>query len=1236
MRVPNLSLRLLTTFVLLLLFAKLVENNTLFPKFDERHARKIQKIFLQKEQNVHGYMDMLERCIDAPDQEACRISFHTEHRNGLKKQGLYLFVYRNDTLDYWSTNEVTVTETYSKSDLDKPFVSLNNGRYASFVRKHGDYNIVGLILIKTVYLYENKYLQPSFQKDFKLPAVVKYSSQYVPDCYPINDSQGRFVWSLIFDSTCRYQYQIYVPAGAYLAAIFILFLLLNSVFQRLRNPTLKNIFLPLLAILLVSMRYTMQHYQFPTVFYELGLFEPVHFGTTWFPSFGELCLWCIFSCFFVLVLYRYLRFPLFYEHRGKYFAYVGMSLAVTIVSFFGISMLLRTLVIDSADIFEGPNRTFLLNGFSLLGYGVIMLYLLSFFLLLDKTLQLCKQELNFYQFLISYVIILSLAVIGWSLAGLKVSFSAIFFLSGMVYIMGALRLRKTVRFKYSHYVLIVFVAALYVSVYINRYSFLKYEDHKKTLVTNLAMQHDLTAEFFLIDISDRIIKDTLLAEIAYNYKFMKPGENDVLNYVTRKHFYSSYWNSYTFQCVVCADIDSLTVDNKREEPDCVGYFKRMIYNAGDEKLPRSEFYYINWMRSDATASYLGWFRKETETGPPLHIFIELRTSATTSNVLGYPELLLDSRTGKESNMNGYSYAKYNNNRRINQSGPYKYNLSGDIFQTDTSEYHTVRADGMDHLVYRPDKNNMIVLSSYSPKPGDLIINFSYIFIIFFVVVSLCLLIFYLPVIKRGFQWNFRNKIQYSMIAVLLFSFAIIGVWTVSYINRQYQNKNNDMLDEKMQAIHSELSETILMQKSLDKHRYENGDMLTGVLMYYRSIFFTDINIFDVNGQLIVTSLPDIFDRGLVGRQINPDAYIPLSFKKRASTLEHEDIGGLSYISAYEPFVDNENKVIAFLNLPYFTQQDALTEEISNVIITITNFYMVIILLTVIISIVVSDQITQPLIMLQDKFRSIRLGAKNEPVQYAGHDEIGGLVKEYNRAIDELARSATRLARSERESAWREMAKQIAHEINNPLTPMKLSIQHLKRAYDNKSERFDEYMEKISRSLVEQIDTLSSIATEFSNFAKMPAAQNQQIDLIAKINNVVPLFAVDENKRAFHTDFHGLTTASIYADKEQISRVFINLIKNALQAIPKDRQAEIYIDVLKINRILWVRIKDNGMGIPDEMQEKIFRPNFTTKSSGMGMGLAIVRNIIESAGGTINFKTKQGVGTTFIISLPSAD
>ncbi|MDR2848529.1 MAG: GHKL domain-containing protein, partial [Bacteroidales bacterium] len=593
------------------------------------------------------------------------------------------------------------------------------------------------------------------------------------------------------------------------------------------------------------------------------------------------------------------------------------------------------------------------------------------------------------------------------------------------------------------------------------------------------------------------------------------------------------------------------------------------------------------------------------------------------------------QTSKENNLNGYSFAKYHNNRRISQSGAFNYNLSGDIFQptqpSQQMDYHTMVSDGMEHLVYFPDPSNMIVLSSHNPNVMDLIINFSYSFILAFLLVTIIFL-FFIPA-RTIFQWNLRKKIQFSMIITIIVSFGVIGVYTFSHINKQYMNKHHDAINGKMQSVYKELQNALHLQNNQTQWKSDTDD-LTEWLLLFRGMFSTDINLYDVDGSLLATSVPDVFDRGLISRQINPDAFIKLIYGQKASIVEYESIGSLKYISAYEPFMDNNNNVVAFLNLPYFTQQDELKEEISGLVVAIINFYMIIIFITVIISVIIGNQITYPLNLLQEKFKNIKLGEKNEPIRYVKNDEIGRLVKEYNRAIDELAISANRLARSERESAWRDMAKQIAHEINNPLTPMKLSIQHLKRAWDNKSDRFSEYIEKISHSLIEQIDNLSAIATEFSNFAKMPTVNNQLMDILVSINDVVALFATGDNKRAFHTNFHGLSTAMVFADKEQLSRVFINLFKNSLQAIPKDRKPQILVDVQQLNRMIWVRIKDNGMGIPKDMQEKIFQPNFTTKSSGMGVGLNIVRSIIESTGGTISFNTKPHEGTAFILSLPS--
>jgi len=328
----------------------------------------------------------------------------------------------------------------------------------------------------------------------------------------------------------------------------------------------------------------------------------------------------------------------------------------------------------------------------------------------------------------------------------------------------------------------------------------------------------------------------------------------------------------------------------------------------------------------------------------------------------------------------------------------------------------------------------------------------------------------------------------------------------------------------------------------------------------------------------------------------------------------------------------ENKLLAYLNLPYFTKQDVLTREISNMVVGIVNFYLLLISISVLVAVFISVRITQPLQMLQSKFGKITLGKTNEIIDYESDDEIGGLIKEYNHMVEQLAESAELLARSERESAWREMAKQIAHEIKNPLTPMKLSVQHLKRSWKDNPENWEQNLERIAQTLVEQIDTLSSIATEFSNFAQMPKPKNVTINLGNKITRTVELFEKTSEVQ-FVTEFRNDSPVIVFADKEQLSSVFINLIKNAIQAIPMEREGiiKIIIDTEKESAV--IRISDNGKGIPEELGDKLFQPNFTTKSSGMGMGLAIVKNIIDNAGGRISYETRFDEGTTFIVELP---
>jgi nitrogen fixation/metabolism regulation signal transduction histidine kinase len=296
-----------------------------------------------------------------------------------------------------------------------------------------------------------------------------------------------------------------------------------------------------------------------------------------------------------------------------------------------------------------------------------------------------------------------------------------------------------------------------------------------------------------------------------------------------------------------------------------------------------------------------------------------------------------------------------------------------------------------------------------------------------------------------------------------------------------------------------------------------------------------------------------------------------------------------------------------------------------------NLYVLLFLASIIAAVFIANQITRPLVVIQENLQKMQLGKRNEPIQYNRKDEIGSLVREYNKKVDELAVSAELLARSERESAWREMAKQIAHEIKNPLTPMKLNIQYLQRA-KGKNEEYNEFLDRVTSTLIEQIDNLSNIATEFSNFAKIPTARNQVFCLAEQLKKSIDLYE-SHSEIDIKFDSNGYENIQVNADREQLSRAIINLIRNAIQAIPEGRKGEIKMKLDRRQHMAVISVKDNGSGIDAELRDKLFSPSFTTKTSGMGLGLSIVKNIVENFAGKIWFETEMGKGTTFYLEIP---
>jgi nitrogen fixation/metabolism regulation signal transduction histidine kinase len=352
--------------------------------------------------------------------------------------------------------------------------------------------------------------------------------------------------------------------------------------------------------------------------------------------------------------------------------------------------------------------------------------------------------------------------------------------------------------------------------------------------------------------------------------------------------------------------------------------------------------------------------------------------------------------------------------------------------------------------------------------------------------------------------------------------------------------------------------------------------------------------------------------------------------KNQSYFSHQDqIGKLNYRSAYLPITNEALKQIGFINLQLFGQQEAYEQQIESFFKAAINVFVLLLAISVFIALVVSNWLIGPLQVVARSVRNLELGKNNQKISYQNDDEIGALVKAYNEKLAELEQAAQQIARSERESAWRDLAQQIAHEIKNPLTPMKLNIQHLLRKMETEDADAKDLAQKSLPSLIEQIDALARMANEFARFAKLPEPNFERLELNGFLDQATTLFDEDQTKIHFQPNN---TLLWVSADKDMLNQVFHNLLLNAKQATVNTAEAQISVKASVEEDHVEIAIQDNGIGIDAEQQERIFTPYFTTKSSGSGIGLSVVRQIIEKHNGSIRFESIPNKGTTFYIRL----
>jgi signal transduction histidine kinase len=548
----------------------------------------------------------------------------------------------------------------------------------------------------------------------------------------------------------------------------------------------------------------------------------------------------------------------------------------------------------------------------------------------------------------------------------------------------------------------------------------------------------------------------------------------------------------------------------------------------------------------------------------------------------------------------------------------------------------------DELWYRASGNKVVVIAKKQDTVMERITLFSYLFCSFLFLVALLQSI--VLILKAGDDWktlnvfgqmNIRSQVHGTIIFISVFSFLVIGIATISFFINRYNRNNIDKLSRTSGIMVKEMKKRLNAYGTFDDivKIYEpgvNAD-LKRLIDEVSDIHDVDVNVYDLEGDLQVSSEDEVYERGILSTKMHPKAFYHLQRMRQVQYVQEESMSSLKYLSIYAAVPDAEGKVYAYLNIPYFLSQIDLNQEISNFLITIINLNAFIFLIAGVIALFITNRITRSFSLIGDKMKAIQLGKTNEEIFWDRDDEIGDLVTHYNKMVQQLEESASALAKSEREGAWREMARQVAHEIKNPLTPMKLSIQYLQKAINSNQPNVKELTTNVANTLVEQIDHLSKIAADFARFANIGIRQIEIFDLHQVLESLKALHSSNEKINILWNRLN--RPLFIKADKTHMNRLFTNLITNAIDACSNQELCQIVIDELIDANIVIIKLTDNGEGIPDEMREKIFTPNFTTKSSGTGLGLAMSKSIVEQAGGDIWFETETGKGTTFYVQIP---
>jgi len=1162
-----------------------------------------------------------------------------------KKYGLFLF--REDSaglpvLKFWSDQRTVLPDSLLSRRDGNYFVNLSNGQY-EFIKmtesgKAGKpLLVIAMIPIRWQYYVSPENLKPEFVGFASAENRIRIST--APTAFPVKSSFGNTLFYLQrIDSYNAAKNNLLLLLMVF-SGVILLFVVVHNVAHSIAENFGKLAGIIFLLFTILILRTAI--YFFPSMLHlrQYELFDPTIYSTNFIlSSLGDLLINALLFCWLILFVKQEIGIYSLPRIRNKWFRWLvtGLILSALVVITFVFANIVLSLVADARISFNVTNF-FSLTIYSFIGFIVLAALALSYFFFSQILLRLIHTFVR-KRTLVVYIVLAftGLLMLTFNHTTAIVELDLLVLLWLLLYVWLMLRnlfSGLNTRLNTSEVLFWLFVFSISISLVIifeNR----KIElEQRKSFAERLEEEEDPTSEK-LVGMSLIYFDNDFL--YPNFYRFRDPESNRIIKDSLVNINVTAYTRKYDTKIYT---YDSLEKPLYNQDP--VSYDTlNTIFQLQGKSTSIPDLKYDEKSFDKFTYIFKKIVYNEAQK-PVGYLFMLAEPKNYKSGGLT-PELTQQRKEYLPEYSPVYSYAIYSDNNLLYYFNNYPFPTSLKDTTVTKSEFVQRKNGSFDELWHRIPGNKVIVIAKKDNSIIEGITLFAWMFSAFLFLVALFWLVSILiqtrlhwTQLKEYLQLNIRSQIHTTIIFVSVFSFIVIGVATIFFFVNRYNRTNQERLSNSMKIAVNEMEHKLpgltAIGDSVGVEKFVPKDELENLIDNIAEINNNDLNLYNLKGKLIVSSNPFVYTKGMLSEQMHPLAFYYMHMLRSVEYYNNEEMGRISYKSIYCPVRVATGNAGAYLNIPYFSTEDELHDEISKFLVTIINLNVFIFLIAGTIALFLTNRITSSFSLISAKMQQVNLGKANEAIEWKNRDEIGVLIHEYNTMVRKLEESAAALAKSEREGAWREMARQVAHEIKNPLTPMKLSIQYLQKAIDNNSVNVKEMTASVAKTLVEQIDHLSKIAADFSQFANIGNPKNEVFDLHEMLYSLTSLYETTENLLFKWVPVH--QRIMIFADKTQLNRLFTNLLQNALEACIAQERRVISISEELNHETILIKVADNGEGIPQDMQSKIFTPNFTTKSSGTGLGLAMSKTIVEQAKGKIWFDTVEGEGTIFYVELP---